>query len=76
MKITNLVDDMESFFSHAMDAQIEYTLGGLGGCKDFEPSAVPAKFRKYIIDYLETEKGVCACFVEYMHDNGFLYTKE
>jgi hypothetical protein len=73
-KFKFLVEDMDLFFPLAMEAQLQHSMGGIGGCKHFEAEAFPAKFRKYLVDYVETEKSANECFAEYMRDNGFLST--
>lgn len=73
LKIAKFVaEDMEQFFSLACDVHLQSFCGGLGGCKHFEIEAFPAKFRKYLLEYFETDKTACECFTDYLYDNRYL----
>lgn len=73
--LKNISSDLEEFHQCCFDAFVQHQLGGVGGCKHFEAEAFPAKFRKYIVAYIETEKTLSECVVDYMLDNGYLVIK-
>lgn len=72
-RIANQVaKDMREFYDYAVTAQIQHSLGGTGGVKHFEKEAFPARFAKYLEEFVQTDKDSVRCMVEYLQDNGYL----
>jgi hypothetical protein len=72
MKKEYFVADMEEFFSNCADAAIQSQMGGLGGCKHFEITSFPARFQKYILQYIDDpDLSACGAFANYLESNTY-----
>lgn len=67
-----LAQDIEDLLACFFDAHVEVALGGIGGTKHFELEGFPAKYRKYILQYLKADTTSSGCLINYLSDNGYL----
>ncbi len=74
MHIDELAEDTSELLSHLYDASIQSSMGGLGGCKHFEIEAFPAKFQKYIQNYVDAKRDSSQCIIDYLYENHYLFT--
>lgn len=73
MNIDTLAEDISELMSHLYDASIQHNMGGLGGCKHYEKEAFPAKYQRYIQNYVEQKRDASQCTIDYLFDNHYLH---
>ena len=72
MNATELEQDHREMMEHLMDSSLRAALGGLGGCKHFEITDYPIKFRKYIQQYVDHDIDSSEAFISYLYENNYL----
>jgi hypothetical protein len=72
MTVDDLAHDIEEMLSHLYDASIQASMGGLGGCKHYEEHFFPAKYQRYITNYINQERNSSQCVMDYLFDNHYL----
>ena len=50
-----MVREGQEFIEALMDAQLQKAFGGIGGCKEFNLEAFPARFHDLLIAYLNED---------------------
>ena len=82
MNIDTLAEDISELLVYLYDANIQSSMGGLGGCKHFELQTFPAKYQRYIQNYVNHcapdkyfeghSRDSSQCIIDYLFDNHYL----